>query len=706
MKSQFHRMRKLKNDQTFGLPKTFKSASFLIGMGLLGLGVLANISFRQGGNFFKTKESREKLILGEAFTLENFLTLGSSDVPDPLDTGWYNRIRSLGFDDTLDVNPAYSHLDLFGNNDSSFLQTRRDTFFSDTIYYIRSRFNFQDFGNNAQASTHGSFFVGVDLDTNSTLDFLIEARYQNLDSLFFHKLNVSAASPNQISLSGLTSFHFQPTHAYLGNRTNGSDVWAEFGFRLGTLDSLVDANFAGDTIFGDKLLQFVFFSGDNIGVRDIAGINGQTDTTSTWNQLGIIFQNSLNGFVLGDDDGDGYLAGTDSINNNPCLPTSGTRDIVPTSLTDCDGDGVPYAQEYFDGTDNFNGCFFSLTSFSVNLTSPAWKLGDCDLDGLLNLLEVDYDTPDSLDFDGDGTPNLRDRDSDADGVIDSIERLNLTVILDSCSFRYLAADSSLQVDTMEVSLSWRNEDCDGDGVSNINEIRALTDPTIRCEFDTTGIGLAGISAAAKADDCDGDGVDNEDELNDGTNYLDSCDFAFLVTMSSLNKPDTTIVSEAWKNADCDGDGISNINELRALIDPTNICAFDTTGVGLAGLSSAVLALDCDGDGVTNGQVILDSTDYFDECDFIFENRTLPFTSNWINEDCDGDNIVNSVDDTLDIDLDSFRNYADLDTDGDGLSDSVEFYIDFTNFNDPCNFKFNDQEYGSIVALNPGSNFWL
>ncbi|MEY2904256.1 MAG: hypothetical protein RJA52_272, partial [Bacteroidota bacterium] len=704
MKSQFHRMRKLKNDQIFGLPKSIKMTSFLLGMGLLGLGVLANISFRQGGDFFKNKETEEKIILAESFTLENFLTLGASDVPDPLDTGWYSRIKVAGFDVSADATIS-PQVDLSGSADSAFLQTRRDTFFTDTLYFMRARFELVNFGGSV-SSTEGSFFAGIDLDTNGTLDFLLESRYRSQDTLFFHKLAVPAISPSSLALSFSSSDTFSITQAYINTRQNGGDVWAEFGLRLSILDSLVDVNFSGDTIFGDKLLQFVFFSGHQGQVIDIAGVNGGLGSTNSWNTLGVLFQNSLNGFVLGDDDGDGYLSGNDSNNNNPCLPTSGTRDIVPTSLVDCDGDGVFYAQEFSDGTDNFDGCDLSLTSFDVNNTSPAWKLQDCDLDGLLNLAEVSYSTLDSLDFDKDGIPNYRDRDSDADGVIDSLERLNGSGFLDSCSFRYLAPDSTLQVDTNAVSMFWKNADCDGDGVSNIIEIRSLTDPTIRCEFDTTGIGLAGISAAAKGDDCDGDGVDNEDELLGGTDYLDSCDFVFEVSGMMLVKPDTTLVSEGWKNADCDGDGITNIQELRLLSDPTNICDFDTTGIGVAGLSSAVLDLDCDGDGVTNGQEIIDSTDYFEECDFIFESRTLPFSGTWFSEDCDGDNIVNSVEDTFDIDMDGSRNYADIDSDGDGLSDSIEFYVDITDFKDPCDFKFNDQEFASIVALNPESNFWI
>jgi hypothetical protein len=419
----------------------------------------------------------------------------------------------------------------------------------------------------------------------------------------------------------------------------GNDVYANFGFSLYAIDSFVDAAFSApyDTVYGNRRLGFVFFSADTLGpIIDVAGVDGGLN--QSWSSDSVFVYNSLNGITLGDNDEDGYYT-SDPDNENACVfPSIGLPEIAVTSLDDCDNDGVTQAQEYNDGTDYTDPCDFDLASFDVDATGSAWRTSDCDGDGISNSDEMNVSSTDSLDLDGDGNGNYMDVESDGDGVLDSIELLNGTNFLDSCDFQYLAADSSMQVDTSgginSVSSSWRDYDCDGDGVSNIIELRQKTDPTLICEFDTTGNAIE-VLAAMESTDCDGDGVPYGIEVADGTDFFSNCDFDYWDEMEDTLKVDTLDLSiAAWLLLDCDEDGVSNIQEMRDTTDPVNPCDYKIENQIEVNPSWALL--DCDGDGVTNGQELIDGTGDLDTCEFIVASRnTLP-SGAWNNGDCDAD----------------------------------------------------------------------
>ena len=80
--------------------------------------------------------------------------------------------------------------------------------------------------------------------------------------------------------------------------------------------------------------------------------------------------------------------------------------------------------------------------------------------------------------------------------------------------------ASVSVDPSDEFLA---DDCDGDGVTNGDEIADGTDPLDPCDFNPDSITLPQTDGFLSAD-CDGDGVTNGDEMADGTDPLDSCDF--------------------------------------------------------------------------------------------------------------------------------------------------------------------------------------
>ena len=212
-------------------------------------------------------------------------------------------------------------------------------------------------------------------------------------------------------------------------------------------------------------------------------------------------------------------------------------------------------------------------------------------------------------------------------------------------------DTAVVIITVSPCLSNPSLDCDGDGVTNGNEILNGTDPANPCSFEIASVTLT-PSVEWINNDCDQDGVTNGDEITDGTNPLDPCE----LDTASITLPQLT----TWLNADCDGDGVTNGTEILNGTDPSNPCELDITSVTLTP-SVEWINSDCDQDGVTNGDEIADGTNPLDPCDLDTTSITLPQLTTWLNADCDGDGVIN----------------------GDELEDS-------TNPNDPCDLLIASQ----------------
>ena len=146
-------------------------------------------------------------------------------------------------------------------------------------------------------------------------------------------------------------------------------------------------------------------------------------------------------------------------------------------------------------------------------------------------------------------------------------------------------------------IDFTTNDCDGDGVTNGDEITDGTSPVDPCSVDVTSATVP-PSATWSAADCDGDGVTNGDEIIDGTNPL---------------------------NPDTDGDGVTDGMEATDGTIGTDPCSFDLSSVTLTP-TAGWNALDCDGDGVTNGDEVNDGTSPVDPCSYNGGHITLPVTS--------------------------------------------------------------------------------
>jgi gliding motility-associated-like protein len=283
-------------------------------------------------------------------------------------------------------------------------------------------------------------------------------------------------------------------------------------------------------------------------------------------------------------------------------------------------------------------------------------------------------------------------DCDGDGVTNAQELLDGTNPSDSCSMNFAHQ-------TVATTAIWNNLDCDGDGVINSREVLDGTNPTDLCSFVLTNQTLS-TNANWNNSDCDGDGVRNGQEILDGTNPSLPCSFNPIHIAS--------VTSTAWNNSDCDGDGVTNGQEMLDGTNPVDLCSLIPTHI-TATTSTVWNNTDCDGDGVTNGQEILDGTNPTNSCSLNLANQTTTTNVAWKNSDCDGDGVTNGreiLDGTNPLDLCSLNPahqtaitstiWNNSDCDGDGVSNNQET-VDRTYLLDPCSLTVAHQTLSPNTA---------
>ena len=321
-----------------------------------------------------------------------------------------------------------------------------------------------------------------------------------------------------------------------------------------------------------------------------------------------------------DDDGDGISSRVEANDVNH----DGTED-VPFTGADADGDGLDDA---FDAD-----CALPAScGGTIGVTAPK---PDFDTDGVPDYLDIDADAdgiPDLVegmgDIDGDGRPNYLDLDSDGDGVADATEGHDSN------------ADGAPDVVPSGV-------DTNGDGVDD------AFDATCALPVDCGGvIGVPAPTPDRAAPDTDSV-PDYLDLDSDGDGVLDS-----------VEGP-----------ADQDGDGMPNYLDLDKDGDgiADSVEAFDANMDGIADV--APVGVDTDGDGLDNA-FDPDCAGPFD-CGGVIgqpaprQDTDSDGVADFMDLDSDEDGIPDSVDGTADTDGDGRPNYLDTDSDGDGIPDSTE-----------------------------------
>jgi len=198
---------------------------------------------------------------------------------------------------------------------------------------------------------------------------------------------------------------------------------------------------------------------------------------------------------------------------------------------------------------------------------------DADSDGVVDELDAENDNPKN-DSDKDGYSNIEEKkagtnpldanskpvelDTDKDGKIDKVEKGKdadgdgKSDVVESAK---LDADRDGVVDELDAEDNNPNNDTDNDGMSNIDEVKAGTnplDPNSKIEPDTDKDGK--LDKIEKGKDADGDGKSD------------------LVESAKLDADNDGVVDEldaedSNVNNDSDGDGVSNIEEKKAGTNP-------------------------------------------------------------------------------------------------------------------------------------------
>lgn len=434
-----------------------------------------------------------------------------------------------------------------------------------------------------------------------------------------------------------------------------------------------------------------------------------------------------------DTDGGGIPDGSEDFNRNGLYePHLGETDpnnpFDDGTALDCDGDGLPDAGEIIIG----------LAAGLTLTQAQALALdADSDDDGLIDSMESFQDT------DGDGIIGILDPDSDDDGINDGVERgvtgpvppvLFLPpecpgVIGDYKGTNVLSANFHIDEDPSTVT-NMLNPDTDGggkpDGNEDFNRNGKLdfgeTDPLNPADDgpgpnDVDGDGLSDnlellLYFTNPLDaDTDDDGIGDGREVHvtktspinpdtDSDGILDGTELGLTVpdfpahTSMAIFVPDadpSTVTDPKSRDTDEGGrpDGQEDINrngrwdpgETNPLDpsddnDPIEDPAADSDGDGLADFIEIALGLDPN-DTDTDDDGLLDGEENGGLSVTVYLRNGTPVT-------------VNSFQVGRDVDIDGIINGKDLDSDGDGIRDSVEACISLEELlSDPARYDGKD-----------------
>ena len=238
-------------------------------------------------------------------------------VPSPSGT-WRSLFAGENFDPN-DDQQATAETDLVGNATDAMMQAQQatvnfDDSTSDKVYYFRVRL-----GNKLSPKT--SFYYGMDVDGDYTIDFVIEANLKDQTpyvAYHAHDSNKDGSGPsetawensqNDTNIERELNLRNSRIDSYatagqattnvdidgpVGGQNNGNDTWLEFAFTESSFKSWT-TDYLGTELGGadvDGLVAFTSTSQTANG--DIGGIDDRTaDLTLSWRELGNFIESSL-----------------------------------------------------------------------------------------------------------------------------------------------------------------------------------------------------------------------------------------------------------------------------------------------------------------------------------------------------------------------------------------------------------------------------
>jgi large repetitive protein len=540
-----------------------------------------------------------------------------------------------------------------------------------------------DGGSNADGNTGAVRITGysvaagtVTINTQSTVHSTTGGDY---------RLEVSIVAPNGQTSSVLSqdftatagqdlTINLSPTYA-LNGVTGTYTVQAQLFFIVGgfplqqDIDTtqfvhtqnvgVTDADMDGLTDSQEQTLGTSRFNPDTDGdgVNDPTEVGNVASPTDTDGD-GVI--NALESTLV-DTDNDGVNNQLDPANTNPCVPNANGATCL---AADTDGDGLTNAQEDALGTSRSNpdsdGDGTNDGTEVGNVAAPT----DTDGDGIINALEST-----AVDTDGDGVNNQLDPANTNPCSPNASNAACLAVDSDGDGL------TNGQEDTLGTDRS--NPDTDGDGANDGTEVGG----NVGAPIDTDGDGVPNVFESG-TDDADGDGIANSsdpDADNDG--IPDSVERG--PTLGVLPDTDGDSVPN-YLDPDSDGDGVPDAIEAG----PNPASPSDSDGDN----QPDYLDTDSDNDGISD-TVESDATGTDtdgDDIDDAFDVDTTGGT------DADDD----GVDDAAvlpDTDGDGTADLRDLDSDGDGLTDSAEGAVD-TDSDGAPDFRDLDSDNDAVLDV--------
>jgi len=496
--------------------------------------------------------------------------------------------------------------------------------------------------------------VGQTLTTNQEQPKTVTLSATDVDGNSLSYTLVTPPTKGQLSGTGKTL-------VYIPNK--GASGRDSFSFKAS--DGLADSNIANISIDIVKVndapeadVQTVLVTQDTPTAITLSGSDKQ-GTTLSFTVISLPENGTLSGdapYLIYTPE-TGYF-GTDSLSFkvNDGEQDSNIATVSIEVLQDLDGDGI------------------------ADVTDP-----DDDGDGIDDVIEGEGDT------DGDGIPDSRDLDSDGDGIPDSKEGQTDTDGDGIPDYQDTSIDDDH--DGIPDVVEGRG-DFDGDGIPNFLDI----------DSDNDGL-VDGFEAGISGTDSDGDGIDdgydveqtggvdvNGDGIDDDIVPLDTDkdgkpDYTDKDSDNDLI-PDAVEASQTRK--DTDGDGIADNYDIDVTVgsdadgdgiddrfDIDIVAGFDADGDGIN--DAKLIETDKDADGVADfmdqdsdndgiwDTAEADAWNRDDDADGIDDKFDYDFN---VGKDDNNDGILDGVIRT-DTDGDGIIDMHDLDSDNDGLLDTIE-----------------------------------
>ncbi|WP_426358659.1 DUF4347 domain-containing protein [Pseudocolwellia sp. HL-MZ19] len=400
-----------------------------------------------------------------------------------------------------------------------------------------------------------------------------------------------------------------------------------------------------------------------------------------------------------DSDNDGILDYQDTDSDNDGIPDAdeGTLDsdndgILDYKDTDSDNDGIPDADESAldsdqDGIPNYK----DTDSDNDGISDADEGALDSDQDGILDYQDTDSDNdgiPDAdestLDSDNDGIPNYKDTDSDNDGISDKDE-------------------GALDSDNDGI-LDYQDTDSDNDGIPDIEEGVLDSDNDGVSDYFDKGAdedfdGIPDIIEGTG--DIDNDGIPNHldiDSDNDG--LVDG----FEANISGLDSDndgidDTFDIDQNSTSVDANNDGIVDTIQLLDTDNDgiANYVDVDSDGDFVPDALEATLGfMDLDSDNINDSYDVDYTLGIDEDQDGIDDRFDIDFVPGI---DADGDGINDTRLRAYDHDQDGLADFIDIDSDNDGISDTVEANVTSEDTDGDGIYDGFDIDYNSGVDLN-------